>query len=200
MDDCVASESHRHKKATFGKRVKRVNVVMLKRIPSRVPKGIHRKRLKEDGWIIEVGFHRNMTSKMTLQLIADAFKEVCQVKNLEFYQANRDNTLQVHQDQELDGSGVLNLAGSGSLYVHQMEESEGDQQDQPCTSASISSPEGEKRKMLFQRADELIKALRVSFLLPSVCMQREGIWSVCLCVCLCVHVVQLTSGWLVYPT
>ena len=116
-----------------------------------------------------------MTSKETLQLIADAFKEVCQVKKLEFYQANRDNTLQVHQDQELDGSGVLNLAGSGSLYVHQMEKSEGDQQDQPCTSASISSPEVEKRKMLFQRADELIKELRVSFLLPSVCMQSEGI-------------------------
>ena len=74
MDDCVASMSHRQKKATFGKRLKRLNVVVLKKIPSFIPKGIHRKRLKEDGRIIEVGFHRNMTSKEVFHLIAHSFK------------------------------------------------------------------------------------------------------------------------------
>lgn len=148
MDDCVVFESHRRKKATSGKRVKRVNAVMLKNIPSRIPEGIHRNKLKEDGRIIELGFHRSMSSKDTLQLITDAFSDVCQVKKLQFLQANRDNTFQVHQDQDPDGSGILTLAGSGSLYMLPIEENEGDHDNQPCTSASISAPDGGRRKVL----------------------------------------------------
>ena len=153
-----------------------------------------------------------MTSKEVFHLIADSFKELCQVKKLQFLQANRDNSLQVHQCQELDGNGVLTLAGCGSLYVHQMEESEDNNQnkpcisspndgEEPCTSASISSPndgeepctsasitspnDGGKRKRLFQRADELIKELRVSFLVRV---------TVVLCVCVSVYATTSNSN------
>ena len=124
-EECVAAESHRRKKAT-GKRSKRLNVVMLEHLSSRVPKGIQRNKLKEDGHIIELAFNRSMTSKETMNVITDAFKDLTGGGKLQFLQANRDNTLDVHTQQNLDGNGVLNLAGSGSLYVRQMVESDDD--------------------------------------------------------------------------
>ena len=82
------------------------------------------------------------------------------VDKLQFLQGNRDNTLQVHAQQDLDGNDVLNLAGSGSLYVQQMEES-----DDELPAVNLGPQEGASTEQLLQRADELIKELRVSCLL-----------------------------------
>ena len=114
----------------MGKRAKRVNVVMLQQIPSRVPKGNQRNKLKEDGRIIELAFNRGMTSKETTRLIINAFREISGAQKIQFLQANCDNTMEVHTQQDLDGNGVLSLAGSGSLYVQQMEESDNQQMEE----------------------------------------------------------------------
>ena len=200
LDECVAAESDHRKKASTGKRAKKVNVVILKRIPSYIPKGIHRNKLKEDGHIIELPFHRCMTSEETMELITDAFKELGGVKRLQYLQANRNNTLKVHMQQDLDGNGVLNLAGSGSLYVQLIEMGESDDdlpsiELGPQASSSSTTPDSNRRMQLLQRADELIKELRVSCLaaLQSLAHALEGqcvcvCVSVCLCVCLCVSV------------
>ena len=141
-DECVAAESHRWKKAV-GKRAKRVNVVMVQQIPSRVLKGNQRNKLKEDGRIIELAFNRGMTSKETTRLIINAFREISGAQKIQFLQANRDNTMEVHTQLDLDENGVLSLAGSGSLYVRQMEESGDDLPDikfgqQPLSSLTTS--------------------------------------------------------------
>jgi hypothetical protein len=103
---------------------------MLQQIPSRVPKGNQRNKLKEDGRIIELAFNRGMTSKETTRLIINAFREISGAQKIQFLQANRDNTMEVHTQQDLDGNGVLSLAGSGSLYVQQMEESDDQQMEE----------------------------------------------------------------------
>ena len=54
----------------MGKRAKRVNVDMLQQIPSHVPKGNQRNKLKEDGRIIELAFNRGMTSKKPQGLLS----------------------------------------------------------------------------------------------------------------------------------
>ena len=154
---------------------------MLKRIPSYIPKGIHRNKLKEDGRIIELTFHRCMTSKETMELITDAFKELGRLEKLQYLQANRNNTLKVHMQQDLDGNGVLNLAGCGSLYVQQMEMEESDDdlpsiELGPQASSSSTTPDSNRRMQLLQRADELIKELRVSCLaaLKGLTHAQEG--------------------------
>ena len=99
MDVCVASESHRRKKATTtGKRAKRVNVVLL---PSRIPKGRHRNKLKKDGRIIDLAFHRSMTLKETIEVIVDAFKDLGGVGKLQFLLEKCDNTIQEYGQQEV---------------------------------------------------------------------------------------------------
>ena len=169
----MASESHRRKKAaTTGKRAKKVNVVLLKRIPSCIPKRLHRNKLKKDGHIINLAFHQSMTSKETMELIIDAFKELGGVDKFQFLQGNRDNTVQVHGQQELDGNGVLNLARCGSLYVQQVEECDvvptTESESRATSSRSFCenqlSSDDIRTKQLLQSADRLIKELRVSVL------------------------------------
>ena len=159
----------------MGKRMKRVNVVLLKRIPSRIPKGIDRNKLKEGGRVVEVAFQRSMTSTETMETITDAFKDLGGVEKLQFLQASRDNTLKVHVEQELDGNGVLDLAGCGSLYVKQMEEScvepSLDLEPQASSSSTTTISDEVRRKELLQTADKLIKELRVGYLCTVLCSQ-----------------------------
>ena len=167
----MVSESHRRKKAAIMRiRTKKVTVVLLKRIPPSIPRGLHRNKLKKDGRILDLAFHRSMTSKEAMQLIVDAFKELGGVKKLQFLQGNRDNTIKMYDQQELDGNGVLNLAGCGSLYVKQVEESDmapnEESEARACSSSDICqdqlSSDDVRRKYLLKRADEVIKDLRVS--------------------------------------
>lgn len=125
-DECVAGEAHRRKKAaTPGQgRAKRLKVVMLSNIPSSIPKGSRRESLRKNGRVLEIPFHRCMTTNEVIKQIRAAFVGLGDIHNLQFLHAQQDNTLHVAENQHLDGVGVIKLAGCGSLYVKQSESSD----------------------------------------------------------------------------
>ncbi len=136
---------------------------MLDKIPVSIPKGAIQTKLKGSGRIAELSIYRSMTSKETKDLILDSFKDL-DVDNIEYLQANRDNGLQI-AGESLDACGVIKLAGSGSLYVHQLNTS---------TSCSMASGSNEgtsqdsvidsNKQQLFDRAEEVLTKLEVMFL------------------------------------
>ena len=63
-----------------------------------------------------------MTSEETLKVIQNAFNDLGSVSKLQYLQGNQDNTLKVSHQQDLDGCGIIQLAGCGSLYLHQITE------------------------------------------------------------------------------
>ena len=103
-----------------------------------------------------------MTVEETRRHIQRAFESVGSVNKFQYLQGHKDNTLKVSKKQELDGCGVINLAGCGSLCLHQMN-------DEPTTEAS-SSNAGSKVQQMLRKADELLKELRVSQFLSSSCI------------------------------
>ena len=128
-DECVAGEAHRRKKAatpgTPGQgRAKRLKVVMLSNIPSSIPKGSRGESLRKNGRVLEIPFHRCMTTNEVIKQIRAAFVGLGDIHNLRFLHALQDNTLHVAENQHLDGVGVIKLAGCGSLYVKQSESSD----------------------------------------------------------------------------
>ena len=147
-DKYVVDDAHRRKKAaTLGKvRTKRLKVVMLSDIQPSIPKGSRRQSL---GQILEVAFRRCMMSNEVMEHVRDAFKDLGNVSNFQFLRAHQDNTLQVAEDQQLDGLGVIKLAGCGSLYVKQSDDdiavTTNDEPkdkvscDQPSSNTSITS-------------------------------------------------------------
>lgn len=209
-DDCVATEAHRRKKAaTLGKgRAKKLKVVVLKEIPSSIPKGSQRDSLKRKGRIMDLSFHRCMTSKETVEHISNAFKDLGNVDNLQFLQAHRDNTLRVADKQELDGVGVIKLAANGSLYLKQSDyvvavtnptkspESEAQSsssvatnsvvnKDQAqCSNVPLHDPETQK---VIRLADEIVSKLRVS---PFVGLTGDFVHT-CMCLNSCINVYLL---------
>ena len=150
-DKCVVDDAHRWKKAaTPGKvKTKRLKVVMLSDIQPSIPKGSRRQSLIKDGRILEVAFRRCMMSNEVMEHVRDAFKDLGNVSNFRFLRAHQDNTLQVAEDQQLDGLGVIKLAGCGSLYVKQSDDdiavTTNDEPkdkvscDQPSSNTSITS-------------------------------------------------------------
>ena len=60
-DECVVADRHRRKKSTSSKgRSKQVTVVLLKDIPSSLPKGAAREQLKKKGLVKEIAFQRHL--------------------------------------------------------------------------------------------------------------------------------------------
>ena len=118
-DECVAANAHRRKKAVGKGRPKQLKVVLLEEIPPSIPKGSVRDRLRKAGRIKDVAVLRSTSPDEVKEDIADAFEELGHMKSLQYLQAHKDNTLHVALEQELDGVGVIKLAGSGSLYVKQ---------------------------------------------------------------------------------
>ena len=127
--------------------------------------------------MVEIPFHRCMTSAEVMKQVRDAFKGVGDVSSLHFLNARQDNTLQVADDQELNGVDVIKLAGCGSLYVKQNESVSADVEHKSAecgnqSSSSASSPRSVETKQLLERADHVVQMLRVSGGVPYkfVCM------------------------------
>lgn len=141
-------------------------MVLLKNIPSTIPKGSNRNKLKKAGRIVELDVYRSMTSKEMMDLIMTGFKEFGNIDKIEYLQASRDSSLQA-VDQELDACGVIKLAGCGSLYVHQLCVSASSSQllsgvSSKDTDVSQSSGTDPKKPRLIDRADEVLRKLQVN--------------------------------------
>lgn len=81
--------------------------VLLSNVPSSIPKGSQRSKLKKDGRIADLTYFRSMTPKETLKHIQSSFEGLGNVSELQYLQAYRDNTLHMSVHQELDGYGVI---------------------------------------------------------------------------------------------
>lgn len=133
---------------------------MLSNGTSTIPKGSARSKLKNSGRILDLQIYRSLSSKETMDLIIDNFKEF-DIKKIGYMRANRDNCLQaVHE--ELDACGVIQLAGSGSLYVNPLCSSASDSQ-KSSASEDISPPSATdpNHKQLLDQADEVLRKLEV---------------------------------------
>ena len=81
------------------------------------------------------------------------------------YSARDGNVTKVSNKQELDGCGVINLAGCGSLYLHQMNDESTTEE-----SEASSSNAGSKVQQMLRNSDELLKELHVCQFLSSSCI------------------------------
>ncbi len=123
-DECVVAKQHRKKKAgnpSARGRPKMLKVVFLDKLVPALPKGEARDQLCREGRIKEVAIRRSMTATVVADILTSHFStddtsadDMCE---LEYLQANRDNTLKMSTEQNLDGAGVIRVAGSGSLYL-----------------------------------------------------------------------------------
>lgn len=135
---------------------------MLDQIPGTIPKGAIRSKLKKSGRIVDLNVYRSMNSKEINDLILDSFKDL-DIDKIEYLQANRDNGLQI-VGGNLDACGLIKLAGSGSLYIHQLNTS-------PLCSQASGSNEGtsqdividSNKQQLLDRADEVLTKLEVLY-------------------------------------
>lgn len=140
IKDCVNSESRRKKRAAISRcrgRPKQIPVVLLKSVlPSGIPKGTARDILRDEGRIKYVGFYRFFSWKEVKKAVNDAFPNFC--IEFDFLQAIKGHTLSVAVKQELDGSGVIELAKHGSLYL--LEKSDADVNSSTPKHSSSESP------------------------------------------------------------
>lgn len=143
--DCIASENQRCKKSansiTKG-RLKSLKVVIVKDFPCSVPKGPLRERLIKIGRLKEVSFTRVMSESHCQDTILDAFKTIG-LKKFYYLQAQKNHSLQLAPNQILDGNSVINLAGSGSLYLQEANDAH------PSASTSAEPPEMPVRWPIF---------------------------------------------------
>jgi hypothetical protein len=112
------SESKRKKKAAVAKckgRPKQVTVVYLNSIPKVIPKGTSREKMKKEGRIKDIPFHRFISKDEVQEIIPASFPEFS--KKFMFLQGHKNNTLSLFSNQDLDGNGVIELAKHGSLYL-----------------------------------------------------------------------------------
>ena len=119
--DCVAIDNQRRKKrANLNSkgRSKRLKVLLVKEVPCTLPKGPLREQLSKVGRLKEVSFTRVMSECHCQDVILDAFKAIG-LKKFCFLQAHKNHSLQLASNQVLDGNSVINLAGSGSLYLQE---------------------------------------------------------------------------------
>lgn len=107
-----------------------------------------------------------MTSIEVQKCVEDSFKGLGDVSNLHFLHARQDNTLQVADNQKLDGVGVIKLAGCGSLYMKQSDSAPAsadvEPKDQSSSGTNEPSSSTMQTKQLLECADKVVQMLRVS--------------------------------------
>ena len=120
-EESVVATQQKKKKASNTKykgRCKSVNVVVLKELPNIVPRGSIRTRLETFGRIKDLYFHRVMSEKEVNDVILSGFEDIG-VESFRFLKALKGNTLTVAKKQELDGTAIIKMAGSGSVYLQE---------------------------------------------------------------------------------
>ncbi len=111
--ECIAADAHRKKKAAIkGKqRIVSVNIVMLKRYASTIPKGKARKELLAEGRIRSISVTRDMTNCQLRNKILRAFEVV----SFSFLQVDSAGRLLKIDNVSFDGESAVKRRGS--LYV-----------------------------------------------------------------------------------
>lgn len=96
----------------------------MKEIPPSIPKGVFRESLRHNGFLQELAFYRYLVYRYLVyeevySLIKQNFKEVIQIENVvfEFLETYQGSYLIPAKTQKPNGSGVIELAKSGSLCV-----------------------------------------------------------------------------------
>ena len=118
--ECVVAKQKAKKKATnIRKKPKNLNVVLLKEKPESVPRGRVRKNLNKSGRIMKLQFRRCMSPSEIKSIIVDGFKDLGNIEEARFLRCGQDNLMVVNDEQDLNGDGVIELAGQGSLYLTQ---------------------------------------------------------------------------------
>ena len=178
------------KKQLYQERVEQRSLLWYcsKRFHPLLQRGSNCDKLKKAGCIGEFGFYRSMTSKETMDLVKTGFKEFGNIDEIEYLQASRDNCLQaVHQ--ELDACGVIKLAGSGSLYVHQLcasgsSRNAGSEASSSQSLSGVSSKDTDvsqgsgtdsKKQRLIDRADEIQEITGTKYVLVN-CLSLPFLW------------------------
>ena len=121
IDECVAAEQQRKKKAAIPRykgRAKCLTTVVLKDLPSTIPKGGPRDKLKEAGRVKELCFRRILSEKEVNTLILEGFQGI-KLSEFEYLQC-KDGSLVVAEKQKLNGNEVIMLAGCGCLYLYEL--------------------------------------------------------------------------------
>ena len=80
-------------------------------MPAIVPK-----RLSKEGRIQKLEFRRTMSCLQTRNAIIKGFAAL-KLCSLKFLQCTLNNQMCLAADQQIDGEGVISLAGQGSLYM-----------------------------------------------------------------------------------
>ena len=107
------------KKATNQRiKPKKLSIVLLGSKQEKVPKGNKRKLLKLSGRIKTLDFKRCMTVQDVRNILVEGFKEF-DLQNVQYLICGQDNILTKLENQELDGDGIIDLAGQGSVYLLQ---------------------------------------------------------------------------------
>lgn len=118
--DCVVASQRYKKKATNQRmKMKTVTVVLLKEKPAVVPKGRSRTKLRDSGRVKKLQFKRCTTVSEVRSIITGAFSEFEDIATAQYLHCGQDNIMVVNENQELDGSDLIDLAGQGSLYLTQ---------------------------------------------------------------------------------
>ena len=112
-----------------------------------------------------------MTPTQVTAAIINNFSIENSSAKLLYLQGHRDNTLTVYKEQILDGVGIIQLAGSGSVYVTLKESVSRSRSPSPLSdlhhsppSSPVNSPNSDDSvKHSLQRATEAIAALQVRF-------------------------------------
>ena len=111
------AESHRKKKSSSSKgRPKIVKVIAMKEIPNSIPKGDFREHLRKIGQVKDIPFSRHMSIAEVDHLISNSFINFGSDIRFQYLKPHRKNTLTILDNQKLNGTEVIELAKSGSLY------------------------------------------------------------------------------------
>ncbi len=142
VDYCIVASNQRKKKAAFPKRkgrVKHLTVIVLMEVPATFPKCPLRNELRKVGRIKEIGFSKVDSEEEVNSEITYAFKGI-ELKSFQFLHAQKDNSLSVAANQQLDGLCATKLAGYGSLYIQELPETlSSPLNDVPSPSSSCDS-------------------------------------------------------------
>ena len=95
------------------------------------------------------------------ELLSENFEALKDAK-VQYLQSHKNNSLSVANEQNLDGVGLINLAGSGSLYLKLSPKNVPESPVSPSTSTSSSGTDSVKK--MLERANDILEKLRVSML------------------------------------
>ena len=122
-DECIAATRQRQKKAAIPQsrgRVKCITTLVLEDQPKFIPKGKKQKEyLIAMGRLKELFFRRVMSAEEVNAIVLEGFK-IIKLDKFEYLKCQKNNSLLVAENQKLDGNGVIELAGSGCLYLHEL--------------------------------------------------------------------------------